>query len=258
MSEKKRPAVDMPEVTDLDALTESINLLAYGDPGVGKTVLASTMGEGGLIIATEAGTISGRRAGSKSKTVRIKEYRQFAAVLNSLRKDGTYGGFKPDWIAIDTLTELQHVLIAGILADPPDGKPRQPDTMQIQDYGTAQGRFKRVVHALNDLPIHVLYLCHAMRVEDEEGEPITLPDLSGKWGTNDSTTAARWVAGTVHSYGYLKVVKKEDKDVRRWLFRRSGPYFGKDRYGVLAPYVDSPNIRTIEARILASNTPEGE
>lgn len=257
---RPRPADDddEPEITDLDAFTESINLLVYADPGTGKTVLSGTMDDGGLIVATEAGTISARRAGSKAKTVRVKTWRQFANLLNALRRTGEYKGYAPKWLAIDTLTELQNVMIAGILEDPPDGKPRTPDTMQIQDYGTAQGRFKRVIHALNDLPINVLYTCHAMRDEDEEGEPIILPDLSGKWGTNDSTTASRWTCGTVHSYGYLKVVKKDDKEIRRWMFRRSGPYFGKDRYGVLAPYVDNPSIRDIEARIIASHSPKKE
>lgn len=249
---------DGPDVEELDSFTESINLLVYADPGAGKTVLAGTMGERGLIVSTEAGTISARRMGSKCKTVRVKTWPQFTAVLNALRRTGEYKGFAPDWLAIDTLTELQNIMIQGILADPPDGKPREPDTMQIQDYGTAQGRFKRVIHALNDLPINVLYTCHAMRGEDEEGEPMILPDLSGKWGTQDSTTASRWVAGTVHSYGYLKVVKKEGEEVRRCLFRRSGPYFGKDRYGVLAPYVESPDIKAIEARILETHTPEGK
>lgn len=248
--------VTPPPLTDLDSFTESINLLAYGDPGAGKTVLAGTGDEGCLILATEPGTISAKRQGSKAKTVRVQTYPEFAHVLNSLRRTGSYSGFSPEWLCIDTATELQNIVINGIMADPPDGKFRAPDTMQIQDYGTAQTRFKRIIHAINALPMNVLYTTHAMRVEDEEGEPITLPDLTGKWGTNDQTTAARWVAGTVHAYGYLKVVKKDDTDVRRWLFRRQGPYFGKDRYGVLAPYIDNPNLREIEARILASNTPK--
>lgn len=252
----KKDDLPPPELTDLDSYTESINLAVFADPGVGKTVLGGT--SNGLIIATEAGTISAKRMGSKAKTVRIRDYKQFTAVLNSLRRDGTYGGYAPEWIVVDTITELQSMVMAGILADPPDGKPRNPDTPQIQDYGTVQGRFKRIVHALNDLPINVLYTAHAMRVEDEEGEPLIMPDLTGKWGTSDSTTASRWFCGTVHSFGYLKVVKVEDKLIRRWGFRRSGPYLGKDRYGVLAPYVDSPDLLDIEKRIRASDSPKGE
>lgn len=251
----KKAALPPPALTDLDSFTESINLGVYADPGVGKTVLAGT--SNGLIIATEPGTISAKRQGSQAKTVRVQEYGQFAYVLNEIRRTGAYEGFAPEWIAIDTLTELQSMVMSGILADPPDGKPRNPDTPQIQDYGTVQGRFKRIVHALNDLPINVLYTAHAMRTEDEEGEPLIMPDLTGKWGTNDPTTASRWFCGTVHSFGYLKVVTKKDEEpIRRWGFRRSGPYLGKDRYGVLTPYVDNPDLKEIAARIRASDTPK--
>lgn len=251
--------LDDPEVTDLDSFTESINLNVYADPGAGKTVLTGTGGEKMLIIATEPGTISAKQMGSKAKTVRVRTYRQFATVLNSLRRTGTYKGFRPEWLGVDTLTELQAMMMVDIVENPFDGKPRNPDTPQIQDYGTAQGRFKKVVHALNDLPINVLYTTHTMRTEDEEGEPLLMPAISGKWGTNDPTTASQWFAGTVHSFGYLKVIKKDDKLIRRWGFRRSGAYLGKDRYGVLAPYVDEPNLLEIEARIrAATNTPKGE
>lgn len=251
-------ALPPPELTELDAYTESINLNVYADPGAGKTVLAGTGGEKMLIIATEPGTISARRMGSKAKTVRVRDYKQFATVLNALKRTGEYGGFKPEWLAVDTLTELQPMIMVDIVADPPDGKPRMPDTPQIQDYGTVAGRFRRVVKALNDLPINVLYTTHAMRTEDEEGEPLIMPDLNGKWGTNDPTTASRWFSGTVHSFGYLKVVKKEDKLIRRWGFQRSGAYLGKDRYGVLAPFVNEPNLLEIAERIRESNTPKGE
>lgn len=248
---------DMPPITALVEFTESINLLAYADPGAGKTVLAGTMGPEGLIIATEAGTISAKRMGSESLTQRVTEYPQFAAILNALRKGKLLlptTGKSPRWVAVDTLTELQQMLQRHIAKTAHSESPqRDANILDMRGHQDWQSTFKRIVHAMNDLPQNVLYTCHAMRDEDEEGDPIILPDLSGKNGTNDSTTMSRWVAGTVHAYGYLKVKRNGDEQFRRWMMTRSGPYFGKDRYGVLSPYVDNPNLLEIESRINASN-----
>lgn len=248
---------EMPPITALDAYTESINLLAYADPGAGKTALAGTSGEEGLIIATEPGTISAKRLGSKALTQRVTEYPQFAAILNALRKGRLVlptTGKPPKWVSVDTLTELQQMLQRHIAKTAHEDSPQRDEhILDMRGHQDWQSTFKRIVHAMNDLPQNVLYTCHAMRDEDENGDPIILPDLSGKNGTNDSTTMSRWVSGTVHAYGYLKVKQGESGEYRRWLMTRSGPYFGKDRYGVLSPWVDNPNLLDIESRITASN-----
>lgn len=258
MSADEAPEV-MPPVTDLDDFTEYLCLLAYSDPFVGKTCLAGTGGEKMLIIATEEGTMTARRMGSKAKTVRVRTYKQLGGVVNALRRTGEYGGFRPEWVAVDTLGGMQHLIRTGVLLDPPDGKKRNIDTPQLQDYGTMMSRYKRMIHALNDdVPCNVLYLAHAQHVEDENGEPLVLPDIQGKWGTDDKTTAARWTMSTVHAYGALRLVKPKgaEETVRRWQFSTAKPYRGKDRYGVLAPYVDNPNLLDIEAKIIAANSPK--
>lgn len=240
--------MQMPPITDLDEFTESINMLVYADPGAGKTVLAGTM-PNGTIIATEPGTISAKRMGSKAKVMRVKEFDEFMAWLRWARRGGVKAG---EWWAVDTLTELQELVRTGILKEAHAANAaRDLDHMAIQDYMTWQIRFKKIVHAMNDLPCNILYTCHSMDSEDEEGERIVLPALSGKNGTSDPTTMAKWVAGTVHAYGYLKVGKKDGQEYRKLMFRRQGPYFAKDRYGVLGT-IDEPNIANIEKLILNS------
>lgn len=246
-------------ITALDAQTESINMLVYGDPGAGKTHLAGTIGERGLIIAVEPGTVSAARSGSKAKVAHPKTAKEFYELLTWLR-NGAAADF--EWIAIDTITELHALIWTGILSDAAGGK--ENDNARIQDYGTIQSRFKRVVRALNDLPCNVLYLAHAMNDEDEEGEPTILPDIPGKNGTNDQTTMSRWVCGTVHLYGYLKVTsrqvegeegaKPKTRTTRRVICKRSGPYFGKDRYNIFGSAIVNPNMAAITAKI---NAPVG-
>lgn len=239
--------VKLPAISSLADFTESINGLVYADPGAGKTVLGGTTN--GLILATEAGTISAKRAGSKALVQPIPNWNALMEVVRRARRGDTKY-LDRDWWVIDTLTEAQNLLMRQILQDAHDeNKSRNLDQPQIQDWGIYQNQFKRVVKAINDLPVNVLYLCHTMTDEDEEGNQVVLPAIQGKNGTNDPLTMSRWVCGTVHFYGYLKVKHTGDKEFRRLICKRSGPYFGKDRYGVLLPYVDDPNMLEIQKRI---------
>lgn len=240
-----------PPIQALTDVSQSINLLSFTDPGAGKTVLAGTMPNGLIVSFDQDGTISASRMGSKCSIIQPRTWKQFAAFLNEARKpDSDYAKF--DWYAIDSVTEMQNLCLHGILIDPPDGKKRDIDTPQIQDYGKWQHQFKRVIRTLNALPQNVLYTAHAMRTEDEDGNAMVLPDINGKNGSNDPTTMSRWVCGTMNAYGYLKVKSDaERKEYRRWIFTRNGAYFGKDRYGVLRPFVDNPTIPKVQALIEA-------
>lgn len=243
--------VRRPKIESLSSFTESINGLVYSDPGTGKTVLGGTTPDA-LIIATEGGTISAKRHGSTADVARPATWNEFYELVRWGKNDGD-----PDhkWWVIDTLTEAQSMLMTQLLVD---GKAqrasRDLDKPELQDWGIYQNRFKRVVKALNSMPMNILYLAHSMADEDEEGEPIVLPAIGGKNGTNDPTTMSKWVCGTQEFYGHLKVRKVEGKEVRRLILKRSGPYFGKDRYGIAGRngYIDKPNMADIYERIIAA------
>lgn len=234
-------------ITGLDDFTESTNLLVYADPGAGKTVLGGT--SNGLIIALEPGTISAKRHGSKAKLAQIDTWPDFVEILNRLRN----GSLKPPWVVIDTLTRLQELCLLGILSER-TGKvaEKMPDEVPaLQDYMIWQSRFKATVNELNGLASNTLFLCHTMNDEDEEGNKVVLPAITGRNGTPDQTTMSRWVAATVHMYGYLAVKSTEEgEEQRRLICRRYGPYFGKDRYGVIPPKgLVNPTIPKIDALI---------
>lgn len=248
------------EIQELSEHTESVNALVYGDPGSGKTVLGGTAPEG-LFLAIEPGTVAAARQGSAAMVIDCPDWPTFSAVLNDLRRGNLLNpktGKRFKWIIVDSLTRLQQKMIEDIMrVAHKENKKRSltvPDMLGHQEW---QSRMKRVVNALNDLPENVLYTAHAMRAEDEEGEPIILPDLVGKNGTQDPTTMSRFVCGTVGLYGYLKVQtdRKTGQPIpdgkRRLIVQRSGPYFGKDRYNVFGGRIDSPNIAEIADAINA-------
>jgi hypothetical protein len=159
---------------------------------------------------------------------------------------------------VDSLTALQERLMDNICTEAHKSNPNRsatiPDMLGHQEY---QRTYKRIVNALNDLPENVLYLCHAMRKEDEELDPIILPHLTGKFGTGDDTAAARWTVGTTDLYGYLAVSKKpkadgEQSERRRLIVERRDAYFGKDRFNLFGGHIDQPDMTKIYNRILGT------
>lgn len=254
-----RPAPAPWMIEELANSTESINLMAFADPGAGKTVLAGTHDDM-LIVSFEPGTISAKRQGSKAQLVSITEWRQFSgfladAVAGKIINPKTGKPF--GWYAMDTWTNGQQMIAQEIMISRNwKNRAKSLDQLEIQDYGEWQSRFKRATQTLCALPQNVLFTAHAMRTTDEEGNPIIIPSFYGKWGTDDPTTASQWMMGTVHGYGYLQVrttVGDDPVDYRRWNFKRSGAYFGKDRWGVLEPYVNKPTLTKIQKLIDESN-----
>lgn len=247
------------EITALSESNPSVNMLVYGDSGAGKTVLGGTA-PNALILAVESGTISAARRGSKASVVECQTYEQFAEVLNGLRKGVVVNpatGKPFTWIVVDTLTTLQNKLAEHITTKAHASNPaRSPIIMDMLGWQEWANTYQRVVHAFNDLNENVLYLAHAMRSEDEELDPIVLPDVKGKLGTGDPTAMSRWTMGTVDLFGYLAVAKKRGPDgepeKRRLIVERRDGYFGKDRFDLFGGHIDSPDMAEIHKRIVGS------
>ena len=172
-----------PEIVDLNDYTECINLLIYGDPGVGKTVVAGSSKKG-LILATEKGTVSAARQGSDAKVWNaVRNWTAVEECYEWLYDNCDKPGFPFDWVAIDTITEMQNMILRYIVdTRVTEGKAKNlnPYKTELQEYGEMHEMFKDYVGKFNDLPINTLWTAEAMQVEDEEGNEFRLPSLQGK------------------------------------------------------------------------------
>lgn len=219
------------EVEDLADFAESINILLYGPSGHGKTVLAGGA-PNAVFVSTEKGVIAARQSGSKAKLIRTPTWERVVAAKKYC--DEHYGA--DDWIIFDSLTKMQVLMIRWILRKiKQDNRHRDLDIPAIQDHQKWQNYFKRFVDSLIDAPYNVIFICTEMYKEDEEGEDIVLPAITGK-----GYEICNYIRAQTDVNLWYQVTKdKHGNEVRRALAQPWGPYVAaKDRYQALGRWWD--------------------
>lgn len=250
-------------ISDVD---DKVNLLVYGDSGVGKTQLAGS-DDRVLFVAPEDnsdGLLSAVLAGSTADKWPIDKWDDLAEAFNYLYH---LDHIPYNWVVIDSLTEMQMMAMRGILdAAVAENPARDPDIPQLQDWQKYYEMVKRMIKAFNALDVNVLYTALARVAEDTDGVEYMLPDLQGK-----KDNYAKQVSSWMTSFGYMSVKRKKVSaegekpafvDERRITWKDTGLIKGKDRTGALAPYTiiqgDHPlkDIRlAIEAKKSGVTTP---
>lgn len=242
-----------PPIENLKDIDESINLLVYGDSGVGKTVWGATA-VNGLILAIDKGTISAARAGSTSKRWKIDTWEEFEQAYRWLRD----GGIKDyDWLIVDGLTMLWEKCMRFTLDQSKKDNPRRDDYIPAPDnHQKVQLMMKDYVGKLVDLPIDTAFTALPMNVETQDGDEIVIPQVHGQKGNT-----SHYICGLMSAFGHMSVKTLKSKtgterEVRRITWSPTGAYTGKDRYGVLKPYTDNITLPEIKKLIVESGSPE--
>jgi AAA domain len=221
----------------------SINMMLFGYPGAGKTVLAGTA-PNAVILGTEPGVISAKRAGSTASLVRIGDSTDAWTWLEDAQ-NGKYA--HRDWVILDTITMLQNKFMKSTLQDMVKRRPdRDVDLPDKPEHQKMQNELKRWYEQFIDLPMNTLTLAHAMRVEDQDGGVIVMPTIEG--GAAKGYTIANYAMALVNAVGYIGVrtVKTGEttKEVRRILWRPTHDpvkdilYMAKDHFAVFGRRTD--------------------
>ena len=205
-----------------------LKALVYGDSGVGKTYLAGSAegheGMQGTLIANLEGGLLTLAGGTADTTERITETAQLQGLLFQLSPSGALHG-KYQTLVIDSLTELQALTLSEILTAECKAKPkRDPNKLELQDYGKSAVMVRSLMRHARNLDMHVIITALAKEEIPEGGKHPTnvRPDAI-------STTCRSTMALMDHVW-YLAVKSNDDgTPYRALLTQPTGPYKAKTR-----------------------------
>jgi hypothetical protein len=219
------------EVEDLATFEESINIMIYGPSGHGKTVLAGGA-PNSVFVSTEKGVVAAKVVGSQASLIRTPDWTHVVAAKKYC--DAHYG--PDDWIIFDSVTKMQVLMLRWILKKiNEDNSNRDLDIPAIQDHQKWQNMFKRFVDSIIDAPYNTILVCTDMFKEDQDGEDIVLPAITGK-----EYEICNYIrAQTDVNLYYATRELKDGTLIRRALAQPWGPYVAaKDRYQALGRWWD--------------------
>lgn len=240
------------KITDLDEVDEALNMLIYGPPGVGKTVLAASARDVAelapvLLVDFEGGTrsILDRKG---IRFIRIKKWKELLELMKMLRDPVLQKQFKT--IIIDPVNEMQKMIMANVIAEAVVKDQTHDREVPYQaDWGRNAERTRKIIKIFRDGPFNVIFTCLSKEQRDEtDGSTTFKPALPGQ--LSDEIGAA------IDIVGFLRTTSARSSDdprkrqvVRRIAFQSTGKFTSKDRTWKLGGYITNPSMRKIWDKI---------
>lgn len=205
-------------------VSTSVNMLVYGDSGVGKTVFSGSGRENGkhdLIIDVEGGTISAARSNSQANVIPATDYDTFVSIVEAIEKEPD----RFEWVVVDSLTKLQDVIWDKIMDEAVAKSPsRSPFKRELQEWAEAQARLKDLVERLKNSEANILFIALADAEVDEDGNNVRVPAVHGSKGKVQA-----WVSAQMDVVAYLRVLQAKEGHVRVAHFNKTPEFYAKDR-----------------------------
>jgi phage nucleotide-binding protein len=231
----------------------TFNLMVYGDPGVGKTVLcgsASLVADMNpvLFVDMEGGTLSIRELYPNVDVVRVKNMIEMQEVYDALRKGET----EYKTVVIDSLTELQKFSMGQVMLKVVEEDPdRDPDIPSLREWGKNLEQTRRFVRAFRDLPLNTLFTALANIDKDQKtGKILTRPGLTGK--------AANEVSGFLDIVLYMYLKEVDEEQHRLLLTQKTDRVIAKDRSGKLPGILQNVDMAEIYRLAFIANQGQEE
>lgn len=246
---KEAPAAPAPfDLSSLAGVTiepprhasDTFSMLLYGKPKVGKTLLAGTAADVEalspiLVLAAEDGSAVLAHAYPEVDIINVPDWKTAAAVIGKVAEGVT----KYKTIVIDTLSELQNLMIAHITKD-------GTQAMRIQDWGTIAENTANLTKLLHRSKVNSILITHADRVKDDEsGKVLISPVMKGKASLGE-------IPKIVDIIAYYAIAQNEQKEsVRVLQLEATDKVDAGDRFGKLDAQIANPTMSEIYAQLTA-------
>lgn len=230
-------------------LRAGINILLYGDNGVGKTPLLGSSPRCLILNADPPDSIMSAKAyGSTADVWNFADWSDAEEAFEYLRHERDHGY---EWVWLDSITGMQFVGLDGIMEDLVAAKPhRDRYVPDMQQYLQNMNRLSTWVRDMSALPINFGMTSHPFRwiegeSEEDEAEMVW-PFIQGK-------NMPAKICGWMNVIGYVKLGQAQVKGqtgTHQLLYTKELPgYYARDRFSVLPSPMVNPTIPRIQSII---------
>ena len=220
---------------------EWLNLLIYGEPGVGKTYLAGTAEDDPrtspvLFLDIEGGITTIRHRSKIDVPPPLRNIKDIEKMYDKLYKSVTNGKLYYKTIVLDSLSELADVDMRSIMEEAWRRNPDKvdKDVPSQREWGKSRSHMRSIVRAFRDLPCNIIITAHSATLQ-EEGQPTKyMPGFSGKLRTE--------IPGFMDIVGYLYAENEQGVIVRKLQTQGTRRVVAKDRTDALEDVVENPTL----------------
>lgn len=236
-------------IYQLNSKKPTVNIMVYGEPGVGKTTLAATAAShpdmGKVLVLNVEGGLLSIRNNPNVEAIDIESAAQLEKIYYALA-NGDSPQFKT--IVLDSGTELQTLHLEEVVKDAVKKKSgRTLDEIYLEDYGKNTSFIRRIVRWYKELDRHFIMTALVKRewsnpaMVDRTAPDIVRPAFTAKLGTH--------LQGYFDYVWYMATKTDDDGNVQRnVLTRAKAPYVAKTRIEPDAEFpmvITNPNLSDI-------------